>query len=269
MGGMDSEMAPMGRQVSRRRSSAWRVALTGCAAGLAIGVVLFPLDGPIESLARGIRGAMGGDVVRELEALQQFGQGAFIVLIAWAIWLLDPPRRRRLLDWGLGIAILNAMVLPMKMLVGRPRPAVGEPGYFLGPFGAHPFPDADPPGVYYAWDLAAQISSELWSMPSSHTAHAVLAAVFLGLLYPRLRPLLIAMACLVGVARMLFGAHYASDVAVGAGLGWAVGMVSTRRFLGVRALDAVWRACVDRRAAPAFPAALRLERDRDDGAATA
>ena len=60
---------------------------------------LVPLDGAISRWAVGLReNHLGGDVVRELGALQQYGQGSVSFLVAWAVWLLQPNLRRRLLD---------------------------------------------------------------------------------------------------------------------------------------------------------------------------
>lgn len=198
----------------------------GVLAGL--GLACIPFDGPISHAVTAFReNILGGDIRRELESLQQYGQGAVTLLVAWAIWLLDPPRRRRLLDWLLAVLIAAAVTLPMKMLIGRPRPKFDDPGYFCGPFGAYPL--GHETGVRHAWEVWAGISSDLWSMPSSHTVYAVVMSVFLATVYPRLRPLAVLMAILVAVSRVLFGAHYPSDVLVGAAVGLAVAAVVMRQ----------------------------------------
>jgi membrane-associated phospholipid phosphatase len=182
------------------------------------GFVLIPFDGALSEAAGAFRQeVLGGDLRRELEALQQYGQGAITLLVAWAIWLLDRARRRRLLDWAAGALLAAAVAYPAKMLVGRPRPKFGDPGVFLGPFGAYPI-DAEV-GVRHAWEVWAGISSDLWSMPSTHTVFAVVMSVALASLYPALRPLAVVMAALVGVSRVIFGAHYPSDVLIGAAIG--------------------------------------------------
>jgi membrane-associated phospholipid phosphatase len=222
------------------------------------GLLVIPVDGPISDAAIAFRrDSLGGDIERELEALQQFGQGATTLLAAWAIWLLDPARRRRLLDWLAAAALAALVAYPTKMLVGRPRPKFGDPGHFPGPFGAYPL--GEDVGVRHGWEVWADISSDLWSMPSSHTVYAVVAAVALATLYPRLRPLAVTMACLVGVARVLFGAHYPSDVLVGAAVGVAAASLAMRRCLGVRLLDAIWCRFIDRNAEPAWPAVVDRE----------
>jgi membrane-associated phospholipid phosphatase len=230
---------------------------------LAIGVVAFLL-GPILFggaidlfLARLARTeSLGGDPRRELETLQQWGALGSIVIASVIIWRMDRRRAGRLLDWFAALLMLIPIVTLMKMLIGRPRPRAGIPiqgasdgpllstithpgqlhdfpGEILWPWGAWPIPGH---GVRHAWEIGAGISSDLWSMPSSHTAYAVAMSVFISLVYPRLRVLAIVMATIVGAARVILGAHYPSDVVVGACVGYAVAYPCIRHRWGSRAL---------------------------------
>lgn len=181
-------------------------------------LVFLPLDGPISTFFRDHR--LGGDVRRELEALQQYGQFSVSILVAVAILLLDPAKSRRLLDWAAAMLVGKLVLQGLKMFVGRPRPKFDDPTVFLGPFGAYPINDTV--GVRHAWEMWHDISSDLWSMPSSHTAFAVIISVVLARLYPKLAPLTIFLACLVAFARVAFNAHFLTDVIVGAAAGWLV-----------------------------------------------
>ena len=188
-------------------------------AGLAI---TFPFDGPLQAGARAIGSSLGGDLLRELEVLQQYGALGSLTLIALIIWLQDVHRRARLLDLAAAIISTGAIVLLMKGLIGRVRPrghmlADYGPMHILGPFGAVPGEPGE--GVIRPWQFLAEGVSDIHSMPSSHTAYAVALSVFLLSMYPRLRPLLIAMPIVVGLCRVLFGAHWPSDVVVGAAVG--------------------------------------------------
>lgn len=235
--------------------------------GVALAAAVFPFDGAISGAARGLGSRLGGDVVRELEAVQQFGAFGSLVIVAAFVWALDPGRRRRLLDLAVAAAWSGVVVQALKMAVGRPRPKFGDPGVLLGPFGAYPVAGADPPGVWHAWEAWRGISSDLWSMPSSHTAAAVALAVYLGVVYPRVRPVVVALAAVVGASRVVLGAHYASDVAVGAAVGFACAHAAVTGWWGVRGLDWAWRRAVDRGASPAYPRMRAAEEaERADGA---
>jgi membrane-associated phospholipid phosphatase len=62
------------------------------------------------------------------------------------------------------------------------------------------------------------------SMPSGHAAGAFAAALAVGLVHPRLRWPLLALAALIALSRVWLGVHYLSDVIAGAALGSAVAL---------------------------------------------
>lgn len=250
-------IAPPSSALSRP-ARAWSIVL------IAAGVAVFPLDGWISRWATTLGSNIGGDLHLELLAIQQFGQFTTTVLILAAIWLLDPPRRRRLLDPIAAMLVTAAVVIPMKILIGRPRPQFDDPGFILGPFGSYPIsPEV---GVRHAWEVGSGISSDLWSMPSSHAAYAVVLSVAIAHLYPRVRPLVVALAATVAACRVLFGEHYLGDVLFGAGLALATSAAAMRGYWGVRGLDWLWVRLVNRSATPAYPAAARLELARQQAA---
>lgn len=211
--------------------------------------LVHPFDALIDHAARDLaaRPFFRGDIVREWTAWQQFGAVGSLLFTAAAVWLADRARARRLLDLlAASLAGFAAFSL-LKMGIGRPRPKFGDPETFLWPWGAYPLgPER---GVKHAWEAGA----ELWSMPSSHTVFAVILAWFLWRMYPRLAPLCIAAACVVGLGRIIFHAHWASDVAVGALLGIAVSRAMIDGWCGVRGLDWLWIRIVSREATPAYP----------------
>ena len=195
--------------------------------GLLATLLLWPIDPWVMSLitAGGTRGSLpiGGDIRRELEVLQQFGQGGMTIVVVLVVWLLDPENRWRLLDWLVAMGVAAVLAFGGKMLIGRPRPVLDEPGMVLGPFGMEPLPvrtnGEEGFVVTHAWAFWQEGISKLWSMPSSHTVFAVVAAGMLASWYPRLRWLMVALAATVALARVGFGAHYPSDVAAGAAVG--------------------------------------------------
>lgn len=200
-------------------------------------LILWQYDAAVAEWARNLR--LGGDFRRELEALQQFGGLGSLVLVAVLVWTLTPANRRRLADLAAAAAATGLATYIGKILIGRPRPRMHETydaGVILAPTGVHPFPP--PLGPRHAWEFWQPIGSDFWSFPSSHTSAAVALAVFLAVLYPRARWVWITLVAVVALARVLFGAHYPSDVVAGAALGVIVAVpivtsrVASRRFPG-------------------------------------
>lgn len=214
--------------------------------------LLIPIDQTLADLADRLR--LGGDVRTELLALQQYGQFAVTVIAGVLVWRLDPKRTRRVLDLGLAAVSVALACRIIKQLTGRARPMFGDPIAFVGPFGTYdPGHGAEPVTVW-------SNSYALAAMPSSHTAAAVVLSVFLVALYPRLRVFAIVMAAVVGACRILFGAHYPSDVLAGALLGLLLGGAIIHGFAGVRLLDWIWTRWIRPGSAPALPRVLGQER---------
>lgn len=203
--------------------------------------------------------ALRGDIRREFETAQQYGQGGAILLVAVVIWLMDPGRRRWMLDYLAAIGLAGLVTIGIKVLVARPRPVLESAYGFLGPLRGWDFGDGV---VAYSWQLGGDLTSKLWSMPSNHSAYAAIMSVFLAWHYPRLRWLVVVLAGIVGLGRVMVGAHYPSDVLVGWAVGWAMTWVALRYAVGVRGLDWIWTRLVDRSATPAYPGLVRAESAR-------
>ena len=214
--------------------------------------LVHPFDALIDQAARSLAAQpfFRGDIAREWSAWQQFGAAGSLLFTAAAVWLADRARARRLLDLIAASLVGLSAFSAMKLGIGRPRPKFGDAETILWPWGAYPLGPGR--GVKHAWESGA--GAELWSMPSSHTVFAVILAWFLARMYPRLAPLCIAAAVIVGLGRIMFHAHWASDVAVGALVGVAVASAAIDGWWGVRGLDWVWQRVVNRRAQPAYPA---------------
>jgi len=171
-----------------------------------------------------------GDVVRELMFLQQYGALSSVILVAIVVLLLDPAPLGRFVDAGLALATNATVVLLIKVLIGRPRPGLTDPAHITPPWETYGL-IVDGQVVHkHAWEFWNH-TSDLWSMPSSHSAAAMALSVVIAKFYPRLGVLLYPLALLVGGCRIVFGAHYPSDVIVG----WAVGFVIAKA-----AIDGRW-----------------------------
>lgn len=208
--------------------------------------------------------ALRGDFRRELETAQQYGQGGSILLVVALVWLMDPGRRRWLLDYLAAIGLTGLVTVGIKVLAARPRPVLEAPYGFLGPLRGWA---TESGSMIYSWQLGGDLTSRLWSMPSNHSAYAAIMSTFLAWHYPRLRWLVVALAGIVGLGRVVFGAHYPSDVLVGWTAGWAMTWVALRYAAGVRGLDRIWVRLIDRSAKPAYPGLMAAEaarRDRED-----
>lgn len=208
--------------------------------GFALAAACLPLDPHAAALASklqpGNAWALGGDLKRELEFVQQFGAVTSCV-IAWvAILLLDPVRRVRLAPFLAASLATVLTVNALKMLLGRPRPKLGAPFELTPPWDTHQIVDGATSVARHAWE-----TSQLWSFPSSHTSAAAVLAVFLAQMYPRLRPLAIGLACTVAAARVILFAHYPSDVVAGATIGLVVGLVAYDRNWAGGLIPASWR----------------------------
>ena len=157
-----------------------------------------------------------------VEAFQDLHWGpldwVFIQLSGWwvkslliiGIGLIADIASRRRFPLGAVLAAVSYGVTTvlsnlLKVAFDRPRPPVEHPEI-------HP--------------LVAVPSSA--SMPSGHAAGAFAAAVAVGLVHPRLRWPLIALAALIALSRVWLGVHYPSDVIAGAALGSAVAYAAWR-----------------------------------------
>ncbi|WOS62736.1 phosphatase PAP2 family protein [Sinorhizobium fredii] len=108
----------------------------------------------------------------------------------------------------LTIGTASALVHGLKLLIGRARPEL--------------FAD------YGAYSLTPFTGDRLFeSFPSGHSTAAGAFFGAFAMLKPELRPLFLILALLIGVSRVIVGAHYPSDVAAGLLLGlWVAMMVA-------------------------------------------
>ena len=126
------------------------------------------------------------------------------IVLSLALLLLDRTLRRALpvlvtpLIAGLGAELL-------KLIFARERPVDGgviQDGFY-----------------HFRVPFSGFIDGSNLGLPSSHTAVAFGGMTVLALMKPRLAPLCILLALGCGLSRMLTGAHFASDVLLGAIVG--------------------------------------------------
>lgn len=131
--------------------------------------------------------------------------GVIVVVIALAHFYRQPGTRRFGFVALAVFAISGLAVQAMKLLIGRPRPALGgavwEPLHFV-------------------------VGSRMDSFPSGHVTTSFALAAALAARYPKTAPIGYGVAILIALGRVVGGSHFPSDVLAGAALGMLVGWLS-------------------------------------------
>jgi membrane-associated phospholipid phosphatase len=166
-------------------------------------------------------------VPRVAHFLNCFGDGRFILLPVGILFLISLCLQRLRLG-AIANGTLAALTLRLMLLFS----AIAVPGIVssiakgligrLRPRLFHKFGDLafDP----FSWNYDAL------SFPSGHTTLAFATAFILSTLTPRFRVAFYGVACAVGAARVLLGAHYPSDVIAGAIFGTLFACLTVRAF---------------------------------------
>ena len=135
-----------------------------------------------------------------------------VLILPILFWCRRDDFRTHALPLILAVAISGGIVNIIKPIVDRERPGM----YFSDSETTINIPLGTPPDKAF---------------PSGHTQTAFGTAVYLALLYPKLSPLFILAASLVGLSRIAIGVHYPLDVIVGALFGISISWVT---FMKVR-----------------------------------
>jgi undecaprenyl-diphosphatase len=144
----------------------------------------------------------------------------FVIASAWWVkWPLfaaaggccDAAKRRALPIAALAAAgaaaVAEGITVLLKLLTERARPPLADPA------------------------IQALVSlPDSTSFPSGHAATAFAAATAVGVLHPRFRIPLLALAGMVALSRVYLGVHFWSDVLVGSLLGVAIGLATAHFF---------------------------------------
>ena len=199
-------------------------------------VISFFLDRLVlDMISRADLGQLPGDVSRSLQSLKEFGQSVAIAVGFLLIFALDKPRRRMLPRLLVCILLPLAVVYPLKIVVHRLRPHRAEEysttlglGFYWG---------SEPSKGSLSAPLAGEDkiavdgklnSTDRQSFPSAHTATAFSFAVGLSSLYPAGSLIFYGLAAGCGFHRILFGAHWFSDVVAGLLIGVLISRAAWR-----------------------------------------
>ena len=185
------------------------------------------LDRLIVGVIRGVDvSRLGGDVGRMLQSLKEFGQPVAIAVAFLLIFAMDKAKRKMLPRLLLCVLLPSILVWPLKLTVHRLRPHDAENyttalelGFFSG---SEPSMAELLAGLSDKEKIAAQgqlSKSDIQSFPSAHTATAFGFALGLSRLYPAGQLVFYGLAVGCGFHRVLFGAHWFSDVVAGVFIG--------------------------------------------------
>lgn len=135
--------------------------------------------------------------------VSRLGDGPFYVGLTLLIWWLDPQGGATFaLSAMAAYALEVPLFLGLKASIRRPRPAdsLESLSAFIKP-------------------------ADQFSFPSGHTAAAFVMATLLCVFYPSVSVVALLLASLVGLARVLLGVHYPTDILAGASLGFSCAML--------------------------------------------
>lgn len=200
------------------RLPSWRAAVGLLLVGAALVALATRVDVAIATWVR--HNPVSFETKQVLETARWPGHFLFTLVLAG---LIVARSRDAVVGRSRAILLLLAAGVPgwsasvVKWAVGRTRPFRGAEAFDLTPLRDGLM------GVFYQKNL---------SFPSGDATLAFATAATLGLMFPRLRAPAFAWAAIVGVARVLQGAHYPSDVVAGMVFGivgsWAIVALAAR-----------------------------------------
>jgi membrane-associated phospholipid phosphatase len=161
------------------------------------------------------------------DATRQFGEPFGIAWIGVVMSFVDRSRRRPLIVAILATLIASGLGSGAKLIVGRERPKVCEGHTIVR-------------GVHWPGTMDPDSS-----FPSGHTVVAFAFAFGLSRLYRQHRTLWLVLATGCGASRALGGAHFLTDVIVGAWLGWETARLVWDSFIGQQLMSRLDRRIPD------------------------
>ncbi|MEA2987653.1 MAG: hypothetical protein QOG83_364 [Alphaproteobacteria bacterium] len=247
--------AAIARRPRTTARPAWRavtgVVVAGTLVAVALAVAMAVIDGAVAEAAKHTPGwlRVAAATVTDFGKSGWFLWPSGLVLVAIA-GLASPalPRVARSVLAALAVRVaflFMAVAIPglfsavVKRLIGRARPSVGEH--------ADPFLYG-----HFVW------RPDYASLPSGHATTAFAAAIAIGLIWPRLRAVMLAYAAVIALSRVVLVTHYVSDVIAGAVVG-TVGALLVRDWFAARRLGFVIDADGGVRALPG-PSWARIKR---------
>jgi len=159
-----------------------------------------------------------GDLKRLFALAELFAHTFGIILIIFGVWNLSPNRRKFIPRLIACAAFPSITAQLIKLCVARYRPTT-----YLDEQLIPCWPEStDVTWVGAGTDVAMNVQYATQSFPSAHSAIVCGMAIGLSYVFPRGRNLFFCVAVIASVQRIIFFAHWPSDVAVGASLGFLI-----------------------------------------------
>lgn len=212
-----------------------------------LAVAALPFDAIITANRRS--GILAGDVRRIIQLSEFFGHGFGLAVVGYMIWVLAPAKRR-FLPRLIACTVLPGLVVhAIKTLVARRRPGFYYPEFTDN--GAETWLGILPEGIPNHEYLTQ-------SFPSAHAATAFGLAIALSWMFPQGRHAFFVFASLAALQRVVYGAHWASDVFVGS----AFGILVASLVFSIKKVDRIFAKMEHRQTStdepfPAQPASQR------------
>ncbi len=202
---------------------------------------VYPLDLVLSRLLARLE-IWPGDTRRIVAMAEYVAHGSGVLVILAVIWLLDPHKRRFLPRVAASAYFGGLVANILKTCAARRRPLMTDASVLDVNITWANNARGIPVGADGYWDYDWQ------SFPSAHAATAIGFAIGLSWLYPKGKYLFWGMAFLAGLQRVVFMAHWPTDVLVGVCLGIISGFCFTiQGTLGNR-IFAAWESRCQRTA---------------------
>lgn len=190
---------------------------------IAIGLALLVLAGVLSRFDSTIINAADpaewpGDLKRLFQLSELFAHGFGIILIVLGVWQLSPERKKFIPRLIACAAFPSITAHLIKLVVARSRPTSFLDEQLMPQWPA----SADVTWLGVGPEVAWNVSYASQSFPSAHAALVCGTAICLSYIFPRGRKLFFVLALIAAVQRVIFFAHWPSDVAVGAALGFLI-----------------------------------------------
>jgi len=159
-----------------------------------------------------------GDLKRLFALSELFAHTFGIILIIFGVWHLSPNRRRFIPRLIACAAFPSITAQLIKLCVARHRPTTFLDEQLVPRWPA----STDVTWLGIQPEVAINVQYATQSFPSAHAAIVCGMAIGLSYVFPRGRNLFFGIALIAAMQRVIFFAHWPSDVAVGASLGFLI-----------------------------------------------